>query len=293
MQKGCLFFLLLLFFGQGYGQVNETEAKAAFILAEEYFAKANYPLALTFLKNGKTSLGKANAKFLYLQIQIENELAKTQKNYKDSLVKTITAFQSSPDIKNFNEEQVLQVVKLKLTLALNAAQESAQLEAEEVRDEQNFNNYAFASAIKLGITVSEAEKLYPDFFRGAKREPSTDYPGLEMISSKPVNKYIGLTTTSSVFVKGDIIVGNRTLDAYPQSTWRRINYANFKKFMMNERITNTSLFGFEPITLTSGDGIGFVWKKNKRTIVRNWKDVVKKGDGFYGDLVTDIVDESY
>ncbi|MBI2283527.1 MAG: hypothetical protein HYU71_07460 [Bacteroidetes bacterium] len=72
----------MLFFGPLYSQVNETEAKAAYMLAEENYGKANYPVALTFLKNAKLKLGGANCKILYLQIQIESKLAKTQRNYR-------------------------------------------------------------------------------------------------------------------------------------------------------------------------------------------------------------------
>lgn len=56
----------MLFFGPLYSQVNETEAKAAYMLAEENYGKANYPVALTFLKNAKLKLGGANCKILYL-----------------------------------------------------------------------------------------------------------------------------------------------------------------------------------------------------------------------------------
>ncbi len=42
MKHACIIFLLSILFQPLCSQVNETEAKAALILAEEYCGKANY-----------------------------------------------------------------------------------------------------------------------------------------------------------------------------------------------------------------------------------------------------------
>lgn len=52
------------------------------------------------------------------------------------------------------------------------------------------------------------------------------------------------------------------------------------------------LFGFDPVIASSGDGIKYVWKKNKKTVIRNWKDVSKEGDGWFGYFISEAVDES-
>lgn len=293
----CIFLSFLLLSSlPALAQINETEAKASYMLAEENYGKGNYPVALTFLKNAKTSLGGANCKILYLQIQIESELAKTRKNYRDSLLNTIAAFQAAPDVKDFNEDKVLEVVKMKLELAQKLTEEKAllaeQKAAEEAKNEKTFKDWRFTAGLNLGLTVKEAEKMYPVFFRKIKTEMSQDYPGLEMISSKPVS-YNTFTVIASVFIKNGKIVGNRIVQEYEEGDSKKNNYEAFKKSMLNERDNNNKLFGFEPISLPSADGLGFVWKKKGKTFTRDWTKIIRKGDGFYGAYVSDIVDESY
>ena len=121
---------------------------------------------------------------------------------------------------------------------------------------------------------------------------SQDYPGLEMISSKPVS-YNTFTVIASVFIKNGKIVGNRIVQEYEEGDSKKNNYEAFKKSMLNERDNNNKLFGFEPISLPSADGLGFVWKKKGKTFTRDWTKIIRKGDGFYGIYVSDIVDESY
>lgn len=277
-------------------QINETEAKASYMLAEENYGKGNYPVALTFLKNAKTSLGGANCKILYLQIQIESELAKTRKNYRDSLLNTIAAFQAAPDVKDFNEDKVLEVVKMKLELAQKLTEEKAllaeQKAAEEAKNEKTFKDWRFTAGLNLGLTVKEAEKMYPAFFRRTKTEPSQDYPGLEMITSRPVDA-ANVITTASIFIRNDKIVGNRISIEYVEGGSKKNSYETFRKSMLDERDRNNKLFGFEPVALPSADGLGFVWKKKGKTFTRDWTKIIRKGDGFYGVYVSDIVDESY
>lgn len=296
MRSYLIFSFLLVMSFPAFAQINETEAKASYMLAEENYGKGNYPIALTFLKNAKTNLGGANCKILYLQIQIESELAKTRKNYRDSLLKTIAAFQAAPDIKDFNEDKVLEVVKMKLEIAQKLTEEKALLAeqkvAEEAKREKTFKDWRFTSGLNLGLTVKEAEKMYPAFFRRTKTEPSQDYPGLEMITSKPVEGS-NFITTASIFIKNNKIVGNRILLEYEERGSKKNNYETFRKSMLEERDRNNQLFGFEAISLPSVEGLGFVWKKNSKTFTRNWTKITRKGDGFYGIYVSDIVDESY
>lgn len=296
MRLYMIFSFLLLSSLSAFAQINETEAKASYMLAEENYGKGNYPVALTFLKNAKANLGGANCKILYLQIQIESELAKTRKNYRDSLLKTIAAFQTAPDIKDFNEDKVLEVVKMKLEIAQKLIEEKAllaeQKAAEETKNEKTFKDWRFTAGLNLGLTVKEAEKMYPAFFRRTKTEPSQDYPGLEMITSKPVEG-ANFITTASIFIKNNKIVGNRILLEYEERGSKKNNYETFRKSMLEERDRNNKLFGFEAISLPSVDGLGFVWKKNGKTFTRNWTKIIRKGDGFYGIYVSDIVDESY
>lgn len=156
--------VLLLFSISARSQTNATEAKAAYLLAEENYGKGDYKAALRLLNNAKKSLGVANSKMLYLEVQIESELFKSDKSHYAALMKTIADFQSAPDIKDFNEEKVLEVVKIKMQLAddhekeLETANETrANLEA----GKQRLVNYSYQNW-PLGVNFTELTASHKD-----------------------------------------------------------------------------------------------------------------------------------
>jgi hypothetical protein len=289
MQKILFVCLLLLLIQPLYSQVNETEAKAAYMLAEENYGKGSYPLALTFLKNAKAKLGGANCKILYLQIQIESELAKTQKNYQDSLLKTITAFQNSPDIKEFNEDKVLEVVKMKMEMEQKGIEEKELREkkaADAATREKLFKDYSLTQGWELGQTLEEAEKKHPNFFRRTSSEKSGLFPGLKLISSKDVDDL-------SVYVNDNKkIIGFRNNIEYPKLISKYQDYAVMKDIKMKLVEGYTQMFGFAPVVgYATPDGLQYIWKKNKKSFVIAWM-VYKNGNGYYGNDYTYEVDES-
>lgn len=288
-QKVMFVFLLMLFFGPLYSQVNETEAKAAYMLAEENYGKANYPVALTFLKNAKLKLGGANCKILYLQIQIESELAKTQRNYRDSLWQTIAAFQTSPDIKDFNEDKVLEVVKMKLEMEQKGIEERDQKEkrmTDSLNKEKLFGDFSFTADWEIGQTLEDAGKKHPDFFRRTSSEKSGLFPGLKLISSKDV-------TNLSVYVNDNKkIVGFRSNMDYPKLISKYQDYASAKDLKMKMVDAYTQLFGFSPVAgYVSPDGLQYTWQKNKKSVVISWM-VYRNGNGFYGYEYLYVVDNA-
>lgn len=288
--KNVLFVCLILVFIQPlYSQVNETEAKAAYMLAEENYGKGNYPVALTFLKNAKAKLGGANCKILYLQIQIESELAKTQRNYQDSLLKTIMAFQTSPDIKEFNEDKVLEVVKMKMEMEQKGIEEKELKEkraADSVSREKLFKDFSITQGWELGQTLEEAEKKHANFFRRTSSEKSGLFPGLKLISSKDV-------ADVSVYVNANKkIIGFRTNIEYPRLISKYQNYTSGKELKMKMVDAYTQMFGFTPVTgYVSPDGLQYIWKKNKKSVIISWM-VFKNGNGFYGNDYSYVVDEA-
>lgn len=289
MQKGFCVFVLLLVFGPLYSQVNETEAKAAYMLAEENYGKANYPVALTFLKKAKANLGGANCKILYLQIQIESELAKTQGNYRDSLWQTIAAFQTSPDIKEFNEDKVLEVVKMKLEMEQKGIEEKDLKEkrmTDSLSKEKLFREFSWTTGWEFGQTLEDAEKKHPDFFRRTSSEKSGLFPGLKLISSKDV-------TSLSVYVNDNKkIVGFRSNMGYPKLISKFQDYASARDLKMKMVDTYTRLFGFSPvISYVTPDGLQYTWRKNQKSVIVSWM-VYKNGNGFYGNEYWYAVDSA-
>jgi hypothetical protein len=99
-----------------FGQTAATEAKAAYLLAEEAYTANDWKGTLSYLEECKKKIGTPNSKILYLQVMTEMELAKTDSTYNHAALKTIAMFEKAPDVKDFNEEKVLEVMKIKIRL---------------------------------------------------------------------------------------------------------------------------------------------------------------------------------
>jgi len=139
MIKYFAFFLMLFFATSAFSQANQTEAKAAYLLAEESYGKGDYKTALDFLKQVKISMGKSNCKILYLEIMATRELFPKIED-SDKLIALIDEFEKSPDYENFAEEKVLEIAKLELTLKANMKV------FKEKKDKENAVNAALEKA---------------------------------------------------------------------------------------------------------------------------------------------------
>ena len=112
----CLSGIFVLLFNTGFSQAASTEAKAAYLLAEEAYNANDWTAAKSYLAECTKKLGKPNSKILYLQIMTEMELGKSNAGYYDTVAKSIAAFEELPDIQEFNEEKALEIMKIKLKL---------------------------------------------------------------------------------------------------------------------------------------------------------------------------------
>lgn len=146
MKKKLLLIILCIAPIILFAQENETEAMAAYMLAEESYASGDYASSLKFLEKAEEKLGNTNSKLLYLKIQIQSELYKNDKLYYDRIMKTISHFQVGPDINNFNQDKVLEVVKMKMAME-NKMEEDIRVEQKSKKDkeerEANFRNFGF------------------------------------------------------------------------------------------------------------------------------------------------------
>lgn len=106
-----------------HAQTAAAEARAAYLLAEEAFTANDWKGALSYLEDCKKKIGTPNCKILYLQIMSEMELAKADSSYQTAVLRSIADFEKAPDVKNFNEDKVLEVMKTKIRL--NKLQEQA------------------------------------------------------------------------------------------------------------------------------------------------------------------------
>ncbi len=161
------FFLLslsFLFCLKAIAQTNETEAKAAYLLAEESYSKGDQKSALRYIESAKKSLGGANSKLIYLQIQIEQELVKNKKISTDSLLALINRFENLPDYKSFNEDKVLEVAKIKLALKNELEDAKEKVVAEKGAVENTFVLFEKKyGEWKVGSTLEDLKRERPAF----------------------------------------------------------------------------------------------------------------------------------
>lgn len=136
MKMTFLLISILLLNFSGYSQSSATEAKAAYLLAEESFAANDFKGAISYLEECQKKMGAANSKMLYLQIMAQLELAKTDAAYNEQVLKSIQSFEKAKDIKDFNEDKVLEVTKTKLRL--NRIMEAIQKEKNALEDRARY-----------------------------------------------------------------------------------------------------------------------------------------------------------
>ena len=187
MNKLLLCFLLF-FPSLLLGQTNQLEAKAAYMLAEEAFAASNYPATLNYLETAVTKLGGANSKILYLKIMAQQELSKTDKRYLAKLDSTIADFEKAPDVANFNEEKVLEVIKLKMQI---------KQEADAVKNSTLFNRDGWT----FGTSLDALKIKKPEFFENIS---STSIPGYGELVNKNAITQPGI---SILYVSKNILYG--------------------------------------------------------------------------------------
>ena len=164
MRRYVLLLVVLAVFHSAKAQINANEAKAAYLLAEECYGKADYKCALEYLQQVRTSLGAANCKVLYLQIMATRELHVKDPDVADKVLPLIDEFETSADYASFNEEKSLEITKMKLSL------KKEQKAFREKTDKENATNAAIEKAFTeeftrfgpLGITLAQLNDLYPD-----------------------------------------------------------------------------------------------------------------------------------
>lgn len=166
LKNMCLF--LGLFIGaittNVSAQNNSTDAKAAYLLAEECYGKGDYKCALDFLQQVKTNLGSTNCKILYLQIMATKELYAKDLHIADKVMPLISEFEKSPDYPDFNEEKTLEISKIKLMIRADQKAMAERAKEKEVDDKAAVEAYfyqALNSAGDFGITIDELDKRKP------------------------------------------------------------------------------------------------------------------------------------
>ena len=293
---------LNLFIQSSFSQVNDAEARAAYLLAEESYGKADYQSALKYIESAKKSLTRTNCKILYLQIHIERELSnqeyeaflktdklfledmpssfsgrkypkigelKKQISKKEALLQRIKEFQDALDIEPFNKEKVTDILKIKLAISPEIA-EIKSLIANEEKYEQNIKSYGESNSIlgfKIGQTLSEAKGLNPLFFEKSKNKGISESNSYQLIESKAY-------PSNAIYTDGNTIVGFRNII----KVYHRVSFEDVKIDFQNISLPKTNEFGFsciEVLPIDYNDCVakeceGFRSKKNTWTLMNDW-----------------------
>lgn len=277
MKKYYLSFLLFSLNLLSQNQINEVQAKAAYVLAEEAYNNKNFISAITYLDECKKALGTESPKILYLKILSELEIAKTDAKYFDILENTIRTFEMSPGIKQFNEDKVFEIMKLKLKI--KEFRKEALVEEEIKNKEKQFFFKTYDSIHKImfkdlpiQVPFSNQSNLKESPFEKMKNEtPSQRFEGLVLkypnhfISDFPREGYIGS------YLKGDVIKGYQILywfeSMYPPKSKAKIEFLKIISHLQKQIKKAPDIKEFEYQTINS-------WRIDNKTIEvwLNWKE---------------------
>lgn len=156
-------------------QNNALQAKAAYMLAEEEFNNGKYADAIKYLDEASAKLGTANAKILYLKIMSYKALSEKDDKQIFKLKEAIAAFEKAPDVSDFNEEKVLEVLKLKMQVAKYKPVSETEDKVHKMMFTGSWAYYY--GKLKLGMPVSKLEEMFqqvPDWLRIIQAEAAKE-----------------------------------------------------------------------------------------------------------------------
>ena len=289
MLRNNIFILLMIAPFLTRSQVNVDEAMAAFLLAEEFYAKSDYNSSLGFIEKSKKSFGGGNCKIYYLEVLIRNEIYRTNKNQYEPLMAAISAFQSSKDIETFNREKVIEIIKLKMLLSQEEDNkkmaDSIALE-EKLIKEQLWDRIQFRGwPLNVKFNDLMVMKDRHPFFLG-KRDTYTvkDHPRVYHIIKNvvvPNGKTIGelyFSMSSAIDSVAVIGVDNGIIHSYQRLKFSKNYYDKdaFSKVQAYEYIKNlldrySQQLGFTPYKIVKVESpyskvTDYVWTKNEKNL---------------------------
>lgn len=225
-------FFIIAFIGYtiaGLAQNNGAEARAAYLLAEEQFNAGKYEDCISYLEEAIKKLGSANSKILYLKIMSQRELAKKDPDYTPKLVATIETFEKLPDAASFNEEKLMEVMKLKLFIKKEGVVEK---EPEDPAT-ASFRSYAI-DGFNTAMSIEDLRKIKPDYFARVQKSVSN---GIEAYLPQAGGNAI------NVMAKNDVVFSVQKMLFYYFT-----DDANFSKGMSAfNNFKNTLHFNFEAV----------------------------------------------
>lgn len=251
MKPYCFIIILIGAFSTGMAQNPASQAKAAYLLAEESFEAGNYLKSIDYLKQSRTSLGQSNCKILYLQIMAELELSKKDPEYLHALELSIAEFFKAPDLQSFNEEKSLEVMKLKIQvkeMKSTAAQEAIKAKENTALAAAAFKNWTWQNW-PMHIALRDLKALKKDepvFLNSSKGRDSK--AGIELIYTPFLSRE---KEVQGIYLKNEMVVGYRVILAYGGTAYKTASYGSeaiLKELYDHTADSLSRVFGFAPDT---------------------------------------------
>lgn len=212
--KNLIYGLALICIGSvANAQDKQIEAIASYQLAEEYFNSTNFLKALNHIEAAKSTLGIANSKILYLEIQILSELGKTDSKYLQKALESIKGFEKAPDLKQFSQEKRVEIAKMKIWINQtfiemeSERKEKAEIEAKRDQAVSTF----FTKYPRLGMPIEEflrhpATANFAAFYgRKNWKHPFSHGEGVLYVRDEFYSYVSGISTNEQGIVKAYVI----------------------------------------------------------------------------------------
>ena len=276
MKKAISFFLVIINVNLAMAQ-NTTIAKFKFEEAEQAFVNNNYKQTISKLDEAEVLLKATNPKILHLKISAQFKLIE-QNPYNDYKILENTKKLSANYLKEYgelsgNEDKFREIYiineKLKkhpatreifeshINQQKNIIEEKRIAELEKLKEfELAFMNFEYFKEYKLGLSVEETRKEYPELaLKNAKQNNQSNELG-ELISSKKKIKF---------YVKNNIVIGYQGEIAFGSV---KETFSNGSEYSKGDKIVNdiknnlSEKFNFSPSVEKTGDSY---YKKGKIT----------------------------
>ncbi|NCI50109.1 hypothetical protein GWC95_09260 [Sediminibacterium roseum] len=303
MRKFLLVLPVVLFsFLSSHAQLSNVEAKAAYLLAEDAYGKGDWKKALSYLDECKKKLESTNCKILYLQVMAEAEIAKTVPSYYDSALRSISDFEKAPDLKDFTEEKVLEVMKAKYTIreARDKIVSDARLKIENAEKGSIAMKTISWEGFPFGVSFDELkeklEKENKPFFERKTNKIKTQKEGSKLVYDNYC--YFAENTAGcrgkglrGVYLQDNIIYGyTGTLDYYSVSVGGLSRSDAEKQALATWPAYYTNLFGFEPTVTAAGSIRHYRWEKDGKSATLEYSSVVLNAENWYVSNRLTVID---
>jgi hypothetical protein len=282
--KKLLALSALMFVGYTVNaQANALEAKAAYLLAEESYGKGEMHAALDYINEASSKLGTANAKICYLKIMILKEVSFKDTNALAKMDSAILAFEKAPDIADFNEEKILEIVKIKIERKRNAVVENEKKKYSAEMLEENMtalqNKIGWRIGMPVDSVVASHKDVFDAFFKKSNRKKNKIEP-VDALSLNADTKGVSYIEFRNGLLSECVY--------YFHNLFETPAYEKSRQVLKQILDDLTNQFGYlpEPKTSSSGPGLPrstisrYTWESKRVILVLEIQETTSKDNGW-------------